>query len=119
MWVATANNSFYKNPEDISTGSAKRRAVVQPVALQQRFSRVHRNDLENIPLFLALAAAWVFAARPHYDTARFYMLLFTVTRFLHTIWYSAGGSHELRATFYSANVFAMVGICAQLLVAVA
>lgn len=65
-----------------------------------RSRRMHRNDLENIPAFLACGILFV-AAGPSYLLANILMYGFVGVRLAHTIAYATKQSHEVRATFYT------------------
>merc|ERR1712032_934833 len=61
---------------------------------------IHENDIENIPLtlFLHLVLVLIQTTVP---TAKFIMITYTVSRYIHTFWYAWYGSHEIRATLWS------------------
>jgi glutathione S-transferase len=66
---------------------------VRPVAAEanivQRCAWVWRNDVENLPLFLALALAFVLAGAPASSAALFFTL-YVALRYLHTLAYLLG-----------------------------
>jgi uncharacterized MAPEG superfamily protein len=66
----------------------------------ERSRRIQRNDLENIPAFLAIGLLFV-AANPPLAAAQWLMYGFAATRIAHTIAYSTAQNHEVRAAFYS------------------
>jgi len=51
------------------------------------FHRAHLNDLENIPPFMIIALAYLFT-NPSYNVASNLFMLFTASRFLHTLIYA-------------------------------
>ena len=65
-----------------------------------RSRRMHRNDLENIPAFLAIGLLFV-AISPPLIAAKVLMYGFVVTRLIHSVVYATKQSHEVRATFYT------------------
>lgn len=91
------------NPEDLRVGPANRNPDPKQLDLNERVERsrrMHRNDLENIPAFLACGLLFV-AAGPSYLLANILMYAFVAARLAHTIAYATAQSHETRATFYS------------------
>ena len=61
---------------------------------------MHRNDLENIPAFLACGLLFV-AAAPSYLLANILMYTFVGARLIHTLAYATQQTHEVRATLYT------------------
>jgi glutathione S-transferase len=61
---------------------------------------MQRNDLENIPAFLAAGLIFV-AAQPSLWLANSLMIAFVVARLFHAVAYATGQRHEVRATFFS------------------
>ncbi len=68
---------------------------------------MQRNDLENIPAFLAGGLLFV-AAGPSYLFANILMYGFVATRLVHTLAYATKQSHEVRATFYTLGSVAVI-----------
>jgi uncharacterized MAPEG superfamily protein len=98
-----AANGGFLNPEDANPGAANRNP--RPGQLDRddyvdRSRRIHMNDLENIPAFLAAGFIFV-AVRPPLWLAVLLMTGFVVTRIIHTMVYVMGKPHEVRATFFS------------------
>merc|ERR1712232_1099483 len=100
MGYGCKNNSFSKNQWDLETGdpSANAKKTEDDLA-KKTFHNIHENDIENIPLALFLHLVLVLI-QPTVPTAKFIMTTYTVTRYLHTIWYAWYGSHEIRATIW-------------------
>ena len=91
------------NPEDLLAGPANRNP--RPEQLQandyvERSRRMHRNDLESIPAFLAAGLIFV-AAGPSLAFANILMAVFVLSRLAHTVAYATGQRHEVRATFFT------------------
>ncbi len=61
---------------------------------------MHRNDLENIPAFLACGLIFV-AAGPSLLLANILMYTFVAARLAHAVAYATKQTHEVRATFYT------------------
>ena len=55
--------------------------------------------------------------QPTLAAAKLIMLTFTVSRFVHAVWYANYGSHEVRATLWSVNCFCNYAAICQLLAA--
>lgn len=111
------NNSFSKNPWDLKTGSVSKVArTTEQDLFKTTLHNIHGNDIENIPLTLALHLLLVLV-QPTYLAAQIIMLTYTVSRCLHTLWYAGYGSHEIRAMIWSLNAFANYAACCQLLAA--
>lgn len=98
-----ASDSGLASPEDLRTGLINR--VPRPEQLElndyvDRSRRMHRNDLENIPAFLASGLLFVIA-EPSAMLATILMYTFVGARLLHTLAYATKQSHEVRATLYT------------------
>ena len=98
-----ANSGGFVNPEDARAGPANPKPRAGQLDLNDdvdRSRRIHRNDLENIPAFLAIGLLFVLI-NPPLAAAQWLMFGFVAARMAHTIAYSTAQSHEVRATFYS------------------
>jgi uncharacterized MAPEG superfamily protein len=106
------SNSGLASPEDLQVGLINhdpRPEQLDPNDYVDRSRRMHRNDLENIPAFLACGLLFVAVAPPPL-LASLLMYGFVAARLAHTLAYATKRSHEVRATLYtvgSANVIAM------------
>lgn len=114
-----ANQGGFVNPEDAKAGPAN--PTPRPGQLDinddvDRSRRIHRNDLENIPAFLAIGLLFVLIAPP-LAAAQWLMYGFVVVRLLHTIAYSTAQSHEVRATFYSIGSLIVIAMAVWVLTA--
>jgi|EP00322_Chrysochromulina_rotalis_P012282 uncharacterized membrane protein YecN with MAPEG domain len=117
VWMGCKNNSFSKNPWDLNDGTKTKAAIkTEQDLVKSTFHNVHSNDLENIPLALTLHVLLVLV-QPTLAAAKLIMLTFTVSRFMHTIWYMNYGSHEVRATLWSLSAFSNYAAIFQLLAA--
>lgn len=93
----------WATPEDMRAGLINRNP--RPEQLESndyvdRSRRMHRNDLENIPAFLAGGLLFV-TATPPYLLANLLMYTFVGARLGHTLAYATEQSHEVRATLYT------------------
>jgi len=100
----------WASPEDLRPGLINRHP--DPAQLEiddyvDRSRRIHRNDLENIPAFLAVGLLFVIAG-PSVTLAAVLMYGFVGARLLHTVAYSTKQSHEVRATLYTVGSLAVI-----------
>ncbi len=93
----------FVTPEDLQAGPINRNPRPEQLELNDyvdRSRRMQRNDLENIPAFLACGLLFV-AAGPSYLLANILMYSFVGARLLHTLAYATKQRHEVRATLYT------------------
>ena len=93
----------WATPEDLKAGLINRNPRPEQLELNDyvdRSRRMQRNDLENIPAFLAAGLIFVLAA-PSLLLATVLMYTFVAARLAHTLAYATKQSHEVRATFYT------------------
>lgn len=98
-----ANQGGFVNPEDAKAGLANPKPHAGQLDVNDdvdRSRRIHRNDLENIPAFLAIGLLFVLIGPP-LATAQWLMYGFVAARLAHFVAYSTAQSHEVRATFYT------------------
>ena len=97
------SNAGLVSPEDLQRGLINKTPDPSQLALNDyvdRSRRIHRNDLENIPAFLAIGALFV-TVDPALWLARGLMYGFVVARLAHFVAYATKQAHEIRATFYT------------------
>lgn len=107
------------NPEDLQAGPANRNPRPEQLERNEyvdRSRRMHRNDLENIPAFLAAGLIFV-AVGPPLWLAQLLMYVFVVVRIIHTFTYGTKQRHEVRATFYSIGSLIVIVMAVWALVA--
>jgi len=114
------SDSGLVNPEDVQAGPFNKNP--QPEQLEvndyvDRSRRMHRNDLENIPAFLACGLLFV-AAEPSYMLANILMYGFVMARLAHTVAYATKQIHEVRATFYTIGSVAVIVMALYVLASV-
>ncbi|MFZ6721818.1 MAPEG family protein [Undibacterium sp. Ji49W] len=85
--ISRIRSRRYLLPED--AGMFGLRMVEAEVELVQRCARVWRNDVENLPLFLALALSYVLLGGDAYS-ANWLFGSYVLIRYLHTIVYLRG-----------------------------
>jgi len=97
------SNSGLASPEDLQKGLINRDPSPEQLEVNDyvdRSRRMHRNDLENIPAFLAVGLLFV-AINPVLWVAQTLMYGFVVARLAHFTAYLTKQTHEVRATFYT------------------
>ncbi len=111
------SDSGLASPEDVQTGVLNRNPRPDQLELNDyvdRSRRMHRNDLENIPAFLACGLVFV-AAEPSVIWANILMYGFVGARLLHSIAYLSKQTHEVRATFYTFGSLAVIAMALYVL----
>ena len=97
------SNSGLASPEDLQKGLINKDPSPEQLEVNDyvdRSRRMHRNDLENIPAFLAAGLLFV-AAGPALWVAQVVMYGFVLARLAHFAAYATKQTHEIRATFYT------------------
>ncbi|XP_035664178.1 microsomal glutathione S-transferase 1-like [Branchiostoma floridae] len=125
MFVVARYTSFircrvgvFTNPEDSKTfnkffdTNAKFRLDNPDV---ERVRRLHLNDLENIPAFLAVGLLYVLTG-PSPRVALWHFRVFTAARCLHTVSYLAG-AQPWRTLFFNAGMISTLSMVVQVLMA--
>ncbi len=96
-------NAGWASPEDLQKGLINKKPSPEQMEVNDyvdRSRRMHRNDLENIPAFLAAGLLFV-AVDPGLWLARVLMYGFVLARMAHFAAYATKQTHEVRATFYT------------------
>ena len=102
--------SGWASAEDLRPGLINRNPNPSQLEINDyvdRSRRIHRNDLENIPAFLAVGLLFVIAG-PSTMLAGVLMYGFVAARLLHTLAYTTQQSHEIRATLYTVGSVAVI-----------
>jgi uncharacterized MAPEG superfamily protein len=105
------------NPEDLLPGPFNHNPDPRQLELNdyvERSRRTQRNDLENIPAFLAAGLLFVAVEPPAAITL---LALFVIARLVHTIVYATGQRHEIRATPYTIGSFVVIFMAGYVLIA--
>ena len=113
-------NAGWASPEDLRPGLINRKPSPEQLEVNDyvdRSRRMHRNDLENIPAFLACGLIFV-ASGPSFVLANSMMFGFVAARLLHTLAYATRQSHEVRATLYTIASLLVVAMAVYVLAAV-
>ncbi len=107
------------SPEDLRVGVINRNPrpeQLEPSDYVDRSRRMHRNDLENIPPFLACGLLFV-TTGPSYLLANILMIGFVGARLAHSVAYATQQSHEIRATLYTIGSAVVMVMAVYVLVA--
>ncbi|MGR4069628.1 MAPEG family protein [Halomonas sp. LR3S48] len=103
----------FKTPEDAAL--VGRQAAAEELPQVQRAANAWRNDLENIPIFLALGVAYVWVeASP--GLAPWLFLLFTAARYLHTVFFLSA-LQPWRTVAYGAGIVCLFAMCTMIIAA--
>jgi glutathione S-transferase len=108
----------WATPEDIRGGLINRNPRPEqlgPNDYVDRSRRMHHNDLENIPAFLACGLLFV-AAAPSLLLANILMYTFVGARLLHTLAYATKQTHEVRATLYTIGSVVVIVMAVYVLI---
>ncbi|MCG6949277.1 MAG: MAPEG family protein [Acidobacteria bacterium] len=102
----------FLNPEDESKGWTNpkpRPGQLDPDDYVERSRRMHRNDLENIPIFLIAGLLFVLT-EPVLWVAQLLFFGFVAARLLHFWAYLTAKPHEVRATFFTIGSLIVIGM---------
>lgn len=118
VYRMTKSNAGLASPEDLRAGPLNKDP--RPEQLEHndyvdRSRRMHRNDLENIPAFLAIGLLYSMSSPPLL-LAQIAMYGFVLARAFHTLAYATRQSHEVRATFYTIGSVAVIYMAVHVLV---
>lgn len=108
----------YASPEDLRPGFINRKPDPAQLELNDyvdRSRRMHRNDLENIPAFLAGGLLFVLVSPPLW-LAQALMYGFVLARAGHAWAYGTAKSHEVRSTFYTVGSVIVIYMAVHVLV---
>jgi len=93
----------FRSPEDLKKTPLNRDPdpkQLEPNEAVERIRRIHMNDLENIPFFLAAGFLFVLTD-PSLLLARVLLYGYVGTRLLHFLAYLTGRTHDTRATLWT------------------
>jgi glutathione S-transferase len=119
VWRMGKSGMGLLNPEDLLPGPSNRNPHPRQLELNDyvdRSRRIHRNDLENIPAYLAIGLLFV-AVEPPFALAISLMALFVVARLVHTIVYATAQEHHIRAIPYTVGSLVVIFMAGYVLVA--
>ena len=108
----------YASPEDANRGALNPRPRAGQLDVDDyvdRSRRMHRNDLENIPGFVAAGLLFVLVSPPLL-LAQLLMYGFVLARAAHAVAYATAQSHEMRSVFYTVGSLSVVYMAVHVLV---
>ena len=121
-WMTVARmmkvHGGYASPEDAKAGRYNpnpRPGQTDIDDYVDRSRRMHRNDLENIPAFLAIGLLFVLVSPPLW-LAQVLMYGFVLARALHAWAYATAQSHETRSIFYTVGSIIVVYMAVHVLI---
>ena len=103
-------NAGFRSPEDAKKtpfNPKPQPGQVGPNESVDRIRRIHLNDLENIPFFLAAGLLWVTTA-PELWLAQWLFYGYVVSRLLHFLAYLTAQIHEVRATLWTVGSLILI-----------
>ncbi len=109
----------YASPEDARPGLLNRKPRPGQLDVDDyvdRSRRMHRNDLENIPGFLAAGALFVLVSPPLL-LAQICFFGFVIARAFHAWAYATAQSHEVRSIGYTVGSLLVIYMAGHVLVA--
>lgn len=112
-------NGGYRSPEDVKKTPINPKAnpdQTKPNERVERIRRIHLNDLENIPFFLAAGLLWVLTAPPLLE-AQIVFYTYVVTRLLHFLAYLSARSHDVRAMLWTPGSLLIIYMAVRTLMA--
>jgi len=93
----------YRSPEDLRKTRLNpdpRPEQIEPNEAVERTRRIHHNDLENVPFFLAAGFLFVLT-EPSLLLARVLLYGYVASRLLHFAAYLSARTHDTRATLWT------------------
>ena len=109
----------YRSPEDLRQTPLNPHpdpAQLQPDERVERVRRIHQNDLENVPFFLAAGFLYVLTGPPLW-LAQALLYGYVVSRLLHFAAYLTAQTHDLRATLWTIGSLILVFMAVRTLLA--
>ena len=123
-WITVARmmkvGGGFLNPEDAAPGKANpkpRPGQLHSDDYVERSRRMHRNDTENIPVFLIAGFLFVLT-QPTLWVAQVLLYGYVATRIGHFWAYLTARSHEVRAFFFSFGSLIIMGMAGYTLIQV-
>lgn len=109
----------FRAPEDLRETALNPHpdpAQLQPDERVERIRRIHMNDLENLPFFLAAGFLFVLTAPPLW-LAQLLLYGYVVTRLLHFAAYFTAQIHDVRAALWTPGSLILIFMSVWTLVA--
>ena len=122
-WLTVARmlqaNGGFRSPEDLRRTPLNPNPdpkQLEPDDRVDRIRRIHLNDLENIPFFLAAGFLYVLTGPPLW-LAQVLLYGYAASRFLHFGAYLTAQTHDLRATLWTVGSLIIVFMAVRVLLA--
>ena len=110
----------FRSPEDLKRtplNPAPDPKQLEPDERVERIRRIHLNDLENLPFFLAAGFLYVLT-QPSLLLARLLLYGYVVSRLLHFAAYATARTHDTRAALWTVGSLIIIFMtCSTLLAA--
>lgn len=117
----TRANGGFRAPEDLRKTRLNPNPnpdQTQPNESVERIRRIHLNDLENIPFFLAAGWIWTLTG-PSLLEAQIVFYAYVITRLLHFAAYVSARSHDIRAMLWTPGSLLIVYMAVRTLMTAA
>ena len=109
----------FRSPEDLRKtplNPAPNSKQLEPDERVERIRRIHLNDLENLPFFLAAGFLYVLT-QPTLWVAQLLLYGYVVSRLLHFAAYLTARSHDMRAALWTVGSLILIFMTARTLFA--
>ena len=117
VWRMMQVKGGYRAPEDLRRTLLNRApdpAQLAPDERVERMRRIHMNDLENVPFFLAAGFLFVLT-EPPLIWAQVLLYGYVVSRLLHFAAYVTAQTHDLRASLWTEGSLMVMGMALQVI----
>ena len=114
----TQEKGGYRSPEDLRRtvlNPSPHPGQIEPNERVERIRRIHQNDLENLPFFLAAGFLYVLS-EPSLAEARWVLYGYVVSRLLHFGAYLSARTHDTRAALWTIGSLLLVYMAGRVLV---
>jgi glutathione S-transferase len=114
----TQEKGGYRSPEDLRRtllNPSPHPGQIEPNERVERIRRIHQNDLENLPFFLAAGLLYVLS-EPSLAEARWVLYGYVASRLLHFAAYLGARTHDTRATLWTIGSLLLVYMAGRVLV---
>lgn len=111
--------SGFRSPEDLKRtplNPAPHADQLAPDERVERIRRIHLNDLENLPFFLAAGFLYVLT-EPDLLLAQMLLYGYVASRFLHFFAYLTARTHDMRATLWTVGSLILIFMTVRTLLA--
>ena len=109
----------FRSPEDLRKTALNPEPdpkQLEPDERVERIRRIHLNDLENVPFFLAAGFLFILT-EPSLLLARALLYGYVASRFLHFAAYVTAQTHDMRATLWTVGSLILIFITCWTLLA--